>query len=208
MHKHGSSGVCYRCGLQRHQHWSNGCRFRDRCRMPSLWEHIARVCGSKTQEARPVPTGQGKSWTQQESAHLVRADTAEEGEDPQSLRLRYSLLLHMRGVCLRFTVNSGMCARLWRQFFIAEVTSNHILDWISILQRKGHGGSKRFTEINILFVRYWAFYLPDRAKSEWLCGMNDHHSVFQRRSEPPSSQLKTSHGCCQAGLLALSDCKI
>ena len=25
-------------------------------------------------------------------------------------------------------------------------------------------------------VRVHAFYLPDRAKSEWLCGMNDHHS--------------------------------
>ena len=58
-------------------------------------------------------------------------------------------------------------------FFIAEVTSNRILDWTSILQRKGQGGSKRFTEINILFMIYWAFYLPDQAKSEWLCGMND-----------------------------------
>ena len=29
----------------------------------------------------------------------------------------YSLLLRMRGARLRFTVNSEMCARLWRQFF-------------------------------------------------------------------------------------------
>ena len=52
-----------------------------------------------------------------------------------------------------FTVNSGMCVRLRRQFFITEVTPNRILDWISILRRKGQGGSKCFTEINILFVR-------------------------------------------------------
>ena len=122
----------------------------------------------------------------------------------------YSLLLRMRGVRLRFTVNSEMCARLWRQFFIAEAST---LDWNSILQRKGQSGSKSFTEINILFMRYCAFYLPDKAKSKWLCGMNDHPSFFptaakRTRSEPPSSQLKTSHGCCQAGLLALSDCKI
>ena len=105
----------------------------------------------------------------------------------------YSLLLRMRGVRLWFTVNSGMSGRLWRQFFIAEVTSDHILDWISILRRKGQGGSKSITEINILFVRYCAFYLPDRAKSEWLCGMNNHHSIFQRQrselapSRPPVS---------------------
>ena len=85
----------------------------------------------------------------------------------------------MHVVRLRITVNSGMCARLWHQFFSAEVTSNRILHWISILQRKGQGGSKRFTEINILFVRYCVFYLPDQAKSEWLCGMNDHHSFFR-----------------------------
>ena len=29
-----------------------------------------------------------------------------------------------------------------QQFCIAEVTSNHIIDWTSILQRKGQGGSK------------------------------------------------------------------
>ena len=78
-------------------------------------------------------------------------------------------------------------------FFIAEVTSNCILDWTSILQRKGQGGSKSFTEINILFMRYCAFYLPDLAKSEWLCGMNAHHLFFQRQrrevapSHPPVS---------------------
>ena len=32
--------------------------------------------------------------------------------------------------------------RLWRQIFSAEVTSNSILDWTSILQRKGQGGLK------------------------------------------------------------------
>ena len=93
----------------------------------------------------------------------------------------YSLLLRMRDVRLRFTVNSGMCAQLWLNFFIAEART---FDWTSILRRKGQGGSKRFTEINILFVRYCAFYMPDQAKSEWLCGMNDHHSFFQwQRSE-------------------------
>ena len=76
----------------------------------------------------------------------------------------YSLLLRMCGARLRFTISSEMCARLWRQFFIAEVTS-HILDCTSILRRKGQGGSKSFTEINILFVRYCAFYLPDLAKA-------------------------------------------
>ena len=101
----------------------------------------------------------------------------------------YGLQLRMRGARLRFTVNSELCARLWRQFFIAELTSNRISDWISILRRKGQGGSKSFTEINILFVRYCAFYLPDLAKSEWLCGMNDHHSFFQQqRSEVAPSR--------------------
>ena len=74
----------------------------------------------------------------------------------------YSLLLRMCGVRLCFTVNSGMyymCARLWRQLFIAEVTSNRILDWISILRRMGLGSSKSFTAINILFVRYCVFYV-------------------------------------------------
>ena len=105
----------------------------------------------------------------------------------------YSLQLRMRGARLRFTVNSEMCARFWRQFFIAELTSNRISDWISILRRKGQGGSKSFTEINILFVRYCAFYLPDLAKSEWLCGMNDHHSFFQRqRSEVAPSRPPVS----------------
>ena len=105
----------------------------------------------------------------------------------------YSLQLRMRGVRLRFTVNSEMCVRLWRQFFIAELTSNRISDWISILRRKGQGGSKSFTEINILFVRYCAFYLPDLVKSEWLCGMNDHHSFFQRqRSEVAPSRSPVS----------------
>ena len=102
----------------------------------------------------------------------------------------YSLLLRMCGVHLRFTVTSGMCGQLWRQFFfIAEVTSNRILDWTSILRRKGQSGSKCFTELNILFVRYCAFYLPDRAKSEWLCDMNDHHSFFRRLAPscPPVS---------------------
>ena len=55
----------------------------------------------------------------------------------------YSLQLRMRGTRLRFTVNSEMCARLWRQFFIAELTSNRILDWISILRRKGRGRAAR-----------------------------------------------------------------
>ena len=105
----------------------------------------------------------------------------------------YSLQLRMRGACLRFTVNSEMCARLWRQFFIAELTSNRILDWISILRRKGLGGSKSFTDINILFVRYCAFYLPDLAKSEWLCGTNDHHSFFEwQRSEVAPSRPPVS----------------
>ena len=105
----------------------------------------------------------------------------------------YSLQLRMRGARLRFTVNSEMCVRLWHQFFIAELTSNRISDWISILRRKGLGGSKSFTEINILFVRYCAFYLPDLAKSEWLCGMNDHHSFFQRqRSEVTPSRPPVS----------------
>ena len=81
--------------------------------------------------------------------------------------------------CAVRACNSEMCARLWRQFFIADLTSNRILDWTSILRRKGQGGSKGFTEINILFMRYCAFYLPDQAKSEWLCGMNDHPSFFQ-----------------------------
>ena len=92
----------------------------------------------------------------------------------------YSLLLRMRGVAC-VTVNSGMCTRLWCQFFITEVTSNRILDWTSILRRKGQGGSKSFTEINILFVRfrYCMFNLPGWAKSEWLCGMNDHQSFFK-----------------------------
>ena len=97
--------------------------------------------------------------------------------------------------CAVRACNSKMCVRLWRQFFIAEVTSNRILDWTSILQRKGQGGSKSFTEINILFVRYCVFYLPDQVKSEWLyvCGMNDHPSFFQRQrselapSRPPVS---------------------
>ena len=105
----------------------------------------------------------------------------------------YSLQLRMRGARLQLSVNSEMCARLWRQFFIAELTSNRILDWISILRRKEQGGSKSFTEINILFVRYCAFYLPDLAKSEWLCGMNDHHSFFQRqRSEVAPSRPPVS----------------
>ena len=96
----------------------------------------------------------------------------------------------MRACGLQSTVE---CVRNFGvNFFIAEVTSNCILDWTSILQRKGQGSSKRFTEINILFVRYCAFYLPDQAKSEWFCGMNDHHSFFQwQRSElipsPPVS---------------------
>ena len=122
----------------------------------------------------------------------------------------YSLLLCMRSARLRFTVNSEMCTRLWHQFFIAEVTSNRILDW-TILRRKGQGGSNSFAEINILFVTYYAFYLPDQAKSEWLCGMNDHLSFFQRQQSklaPSRPPVSCNHGCCQAGLLALSDCKI
>ena len=60
-----------------------------------------------------------------------------------------SLLLHMRGMRLQFTVNSGMCA-----VSILSLKYNVTLDWTSILQRKGQDGSKRFTETNILFMRY------------------------------------------------------
>lgn len=57
------------------------------CRMPSLREkgHIARVCRSIIQEAKPVPAGQGKSCTQQASAHLMQEDTVEEIEDPSTV---------------------------------------------------------------------------------------------------------------------------
>ena len=64
-----------------------------------------------------------------------------------------SLLLHMRGMRLQFTVNSGMCAVSILSLKY-NVTSNLLLDWTSILQRKGQDGSKRFTETNILFMRY------------------------------------------------------
>ena len=38
-------------------------------------------------------------------------------EDNDLKVMGYSLQLRMRGARLRFTVNSEMCARLWRQFF-------------------------------------------------------------------------------------------
>ena len=50
----------------------------------------------------------------------------------------YSLLLRMRGVHLRFTVNSGMCAQLWRQFLIAYIR----LDFNST--KKGAGWLEKF----------------------------------------------------------------
>ena len=55
----------------------------------------------------------------------------------------YSSLLRMRGARLRFTVNSEMCVRLWRQFFIAELTSNRILDWIfQFYEERGRAARK------------------------------------------------------------------
>ena len=84
--------------------------------------------------------------------------------DPVTLSLKvagYSLLLCMHGAALAVYGQQEKCMRLWRQDFIAEVTSNRILDWTSILRRKGQGSVKTFTEKNFLFVIYCAFYLSD-----------------------------------------------
>ena len=128
------------------------------------------------------------------------------------LRLRVTVCYCACAVCACGLQSTVECVHNFGvNVFIDEVTSNRILDWISILWRKGQGGSKSFTEINTLFARYCAFYLPDWAKSEWLCCIYERPSLVfstaakRTSSEPPSSRLKTSHGC---GLLALSDCKI
>ena len=75
-------------------------------------------------------------------------------DKPITLRLRVTVCYCACAVCacgLQSTVEGVHDFGV--NFFIAEVTSNRILEWISILRRKGQGSSKSFTEINILFVR-------------------------------------------------------
>ena len=119
----------------------------------------------------------------------------------------YSLLLRMRGVRLRFTVNR-MCGRLWHQIFITELKSNRILDY----EERGRVAQNVYQDkhpvreiLGVLLA--WSGEKRMALWYEWP-SLDFPMTAKGTGSEPPSSRLKTSHGCCQAGLFALSDCKI
>ena len=114
--------------------------------------------------------------------------------------------------CAVRACNSEMCARLWRQFFfIAEVTSNR---WNGLQFYKERAGRLETFYRDKHPVREILGVLLAWSGEKRMAMLYEQPSLVfptaakRTRSKPPSSQLKNFRGCCQAGLLALSDCKI